>query len=170
MKASGRGLTAGRERFSLRRGLVVLQVALSLVLVTGAFLFTRSLDKLQKVDTGFRPEGVLITQSGFARLNLQPDQRLALRGEILIGLKQFPELRKQPKLCWSRWAEIRRVIRVWLDGSDASQKLETAFSWVGPNYFKTLQTPLLAGRDFNDHDVRGAPKVALVNETLRAGS
>ncbi|HZE70085.1 MAG TPA: ABC transporter permease [Pyrinomonadaceae bacterium] len=166
MKASGRGLTAGRERFSLRRGLVVLQVALSLVLVTGAFLFTRSLDKLQKVDTGFRPEGVLITQSGFARLNLQPDQRLALRGEILDRIKAIPGVEEAAEAVLVPLGGNSTSNKVWLDGSDASQKLETAFSWVGPNYFKTLQTPLLAGRDFNDHDVRGAPKVALVNETF----
>src|SRR5439155_2893559 len=54
MKTGGRGLTAGRERFSLRRALVVIQVALSLVLVAGALLFSRSLNKLINVDAGFR--------------------------------------------------------------------------------------------------------------------
>src|SRR5262249_58667243 len=54
MKSSGRGVTAGRERFSLRRGLTVAQVALSLVLVAGALLFLRSLNKLLTVETGFR--------------------------------------------------------------------------------------------------------------------
>ena len=55
MRSSGRGLTAGRERFSLRRVLVVAQVAMSLVLLAGALLFVRSLQKLLAVDTGFRP-------------------------------------------------------------------------------------------------------------------
>ena len=73
MKTSGRGLTAGRERFSLRRALVVVQVALSLVLVAGALLFSRSLNKLETVDTGFRPDGILITQAGFARLDIAPN-------------------------------------------------------------------------------------------------
>ena len=58
MRAGGRGLTAGRERFSLRRALVVAQVSLSLVLLVGALLFVRSLGKLLAVDAGFRPQGI----------------------------------------------------------------------------------------------------------------
>ena len=60
MKAAGRGLTAGRERFSLRRALVVVQVAFSLVLVASALLFTRSLNNLLKLDAGFNQEVLLI--------------------------------------------------------------------------------------------------------------
>jgi predicted lysophospholipase L1 biosynthesis ABC-type transport system permease subunit len=59
MRASGRGLTGGREKFSLRRILVVAQVAMSMVLLAGALLFVRSLQKLMAVDPGFRPEGIV---------------------------------------------------------------------------------------------------------------
>jgi putative ABC transport system permease protein len=59
MRASGRGLTAGREKFSMRRILVVAQVAMSLVLLAGAMLFIRSLQKLLSIDAGFRPEGIV---------------------------------------------------------------------------------------------------------------
>ena len=54
MKAGSRGSTDSRERFGLRRGLVVVQVALSLVLVVGALLFVRSLRNLMMLDAGFR--------------------------------------------------------------------------------------------------------------------
>src|SRR6185295_1865168 len=82
MKANARGLTAGRERFSLRRALVVAQVALSLVLVASAVLFARSLNNLATVGTGFQPAGILITSVGFRRLNLAPERRLEFRKEI----------------------------------------------------------------------------------------
>src|SRR5262245_66473108 len=83
MKAAGRGLTAGRERFSLRRGLVVFQVALSLVLVARAFLFTRSLNKLLTLDAGFNQDNLLTIGVGFNRLKLEPSQRLRFRAQLL---------------------------------------------------------------------------------------
>src|SRR6185436_1099721 len=82
MKTGGRGMTAGRERFSLLRALVVAQVALSLVLVAGALLFSRSLGKLITVDTGFQSEGILITRLSFGSLNLPPERRLPFKQEI----------------------------------------------------------------------------------------
>ncbi len=54
----------------------------------------------------------------------------------------------------------------WMDGGDTQRKLDTSFSRIGPNYFKTLNIQLLAGRDFNDHDGANAPNVAIVNETF----
>ena len=79
VKASGHMMTAGRERFSLRRMLIVVQVALSLVLVASALLFSRSLGKLLTVDMGFRPEGVLIAGVSFHRLNVPPDRYPAFK-------------------------------------------------------------------------------------------
>src|SRR4030095_15248987 len=71
MKATGRGLTAGRERFSLRRALVVVQVALSLVLVASSILFSRSLSQMLNFDAGFNQQNLLIAQVGFNRLKLE---------------------------------------------------------------------------------------------------
>ncbi|HEX6730433.1 MAG TPA: ABC transporter permease, partial [Pyrinomonadaceae bacterium] len=76
LKAAGRGLTAGRERFSLRRALVVVQVALSLVLVVSAVLFSRSLSRLLTLDAGFNQENLLISRVGFDRVKVGPENRL----------------------------------------------------------------------------------------------
>jgi hypothetical protein len=92
IKAGGRGMTASRERFSLRRALVVAQVALSLVLVAGALLFSRSLSNLLTVDTGFREEGVLTAAVNFQRLNLPPDRNQAFKDEFLERIRATPEV------------------------------------------------------------------------------
>ena len=75
LKAGSRGMTAGRERFGLRRILVVSQVALSLVLLVGALLFVRSLHNLLTLQTGFQQDGILIASVSFARLDLPPERR-----------------------------------------------------------------------------------------------
>ena len=166
MKASGRGLTAGRERFSLRRTLVVVQVALSLVLVAGALLFSRSLNRLQTVDTGFRQDGILVTQAGFTSLGIAPERRLSLKRQMLDGIRAIPGVDAAAEtnilpLSGNGWGND-----VWVDGTDTQRKLPVSFSQISPNYFQTFDVPLLAGRDFNDHDAVNAPKVAIVNETL----
>ncbi len=77
MRAGGRSVTAGRERFSLRRALVATQVALSLVLLVGALLFVRSLHNLLTTDAGFQPEGVLTVNIDFTRAQYPKERRLS---------------------------------------------------------------------------------------------
>jgi len=163
MKAGGSGMTASRERFSLRRALVVAQVALSLVLVVGALLFSRSLGKLLTVDMGFQREGVLIATVRFQRLNVPPDRYATFKGELLDGMRAIPGVESAaigmtPLSDWGGGS-------VWIDGTDSEHK-GTSLSRVGPDYFKTLQIPLLGGRDFDARDRIGAPKVAIVNEAF----
>ena len=166
MKAAGRGLTASRERFGLRRALVVSQVALSLVLVAGALLFSRSLSKLLTQDAGLRREGVLVTRVGLTRLNLPVERRLSFKNELLERIKAVPGVESASDvnmlpLTGSGWNN-----EVWLDGADPGAKQSTFFNRVSPDYFKTLGIPLLAGRDFGTADAPGAPKVAVVNESF----
>jgi predicted permease len=164
MKTGGRGMTASRERFSLRRALVVAQVALSLVLVAGALLFSRSLGKLLTVDTGFRQEGVLTAVVRFQRLNLPPDRNPAFKDELLDRIRAIPGMESAAvgMTPFSDWGGGK----VWIDGTDSEQAKGTSLSRVGPDYFKTLQVSLLAGRDFDARDRIGSPKVAIVNEAF----
>src|SRR5262245_24541607 len=147
MKAGGRGMTPGRERFGLRRALVVVQVALSLVLVAGALLFSRSLGNLLTIDTGYRREGIQIATVNFQRLNLPPDRSPAFKDELLDRIRAIPGAEM---VAFSRGIPIHRQgnPHVWMDGADARQRRRTFIAGVGPDYFKTLEIPLLAGRDF----------------------
>ena len=164
MKAGGRGMTASRERFSLRRALVVAQVALSLVLVAGALLFSRSLGKLLTVDTGFREEGVLIANVNFQRLNLPPDRNQAFKDEFIDRIRATPGM--ESAATGMTPLSDSGGNTVWMDGTDARQGKDVGRSRVGPDYFKTLQIPLLAGRDFDARDRAGAPNAAIVNQAF----
>lgn len=164
MKASGRGLTAGRERFSLRRALVVLQVALSLVLVVGALLFSRSLGKLLTENVGFRQEGILIAGVDSSRLNLPDESRLSFKKSLLERIKAVPGVESVAAtnlvpLSGDAWGN-----KVWMDGSDPMAKRPVYLERVSPGFFKTLSIPLVDGRDFDEHDTRSSQKVAVVNE------
>ena len=166
MKTSGGGLTRGRGRFSLRRALVVVQVALSLVLVASALLFTRSLNKLMAVDAGFRQEGILIANIGFRKLELPPERRVPFKRDLRERIKAIPGVEAATETNVIPLSGAAAGNNVWLDGSDAKGGMNSLFSWIGPDYFKTLRTPLVAGRELDDRDAANSAKVAVVNETF----
>jgi putative ABC transport system permease protein len=166
MKAGGRGMTSGRERFSLRRLLVVAQVALSLVLVVGALLFTRSLGKLLTLDPGLRQDGVVVTSLNLTQLKLPAERRLPFKRELLARIRAVPGVEAAAEtwvvpLVGNSWGDA-----VWMDGAGPEQGKSANFNRVSEGYFKTLGIPLLAGRDFDEHDAPDAPKVAVVNESF----
>lgn len=166
MKAGGRGMTTSRERFSLRRALVVLQVALSLVLVVGALLFSRSLGKLLTLDAGLRQDGILVAGLDLTRLNLPVERRLPFKQEMrdrlraISGVDAAASVNVLP-LSGNAWGNV-----VWLDGTDAKQTTDASFNRVSAGYFQTLEIPLLAGRDFDSRDSLASPKVAIVSEAF----
>jgi predicted permease len=166
MKAAGRGLTAGRERFSLRRALVVAQVALSVVLVAGALLFSRSLNRLLTLNTGFNQDNLLISRVGFNRLKIEPAQRLRFRGELLERIKNVPGVDDAAEMDTLPLTGGGRGNNVWLEGRTSADAIGCSFNRVGKDYFKTLQIPLVSGRSFSEADTSNAPQVAIISQTL----
>jgi len=153
-----------QESSRLRRALVIAQVALSLVLVTGAVLFARTLGNLLTVDAGFREDSILIAQLDLSRLRLPATRRMAVKQEILDQFRSVPG---------AEGAAEARIVplsgdsidnRVWAEGEDRQSGFDPNFNWVGEGFFKTLGIPLLAGRDFDEKDTTTSPKVAIVNE------
>jgi len=166
MKAGGRGLTPDRQRFGLRRALVISQVAFSLVLIVGALLFTRSLRNLLTVDLGFRRTGILITELDLTQLHLPVERRFVFDRQMLDQIRSTPGVDSAAAAAIVPTSGNSSNRTVWMDGSDSLQAKGPWFNWVSPEYFKTMETPLLAGRDFNDRDTPNSPKVAIVNEAF----
>lgn len=164
MKAGGRGLTIDRERFSLRRGLVVAQVAMSLVLLAGALLFVRSLRNLSTLDAGLQQDGMMIMQVDISRLQYAPERRAAVYRDLLNQVRAVPgvELAATTAIVpisgsgWNNIIEIQEIKN--------RDRMIPWFNRVGENYLRTIGTPLLAGRDFNSQDTASSQPVALVNQ------
>jgi putative ABC transport system permease protein len=166
MKAGGHGMTASRGRLGFRDALVVSQVALSLVLLFSALLFTQSLRNLLTNDPGFQAKGVLIARLNLTRLQIPVDQRAVYERQLLDRMRSIPGVEDAANtnivpLAGEGWSN-----GVWIDGNDATRREDSNFSSVSPDYFHTLRIPLVAGRDFNDNDTSHSPRVAVVNEAL----
>lgn len=164
---AGRGTTGAAERNGLRRMLVVSQIALSMVLLVGALLFGRSLMNLLKTDAGIDSEGVLVTNVDTKLPKLQPERRrivfqdLEERIRAQSGVVAVAPVALSP-FSGSGWNED-----VEAEGENAvGGKKLVWMNRVGPGYFQTMNTPLLAGRDFHRHEDLTAPKVAIVNEAF----
>ncbi len=165
MKTGGHGMTASRGRLGFRGALVVSQVALSLVLLFAALLFTESLRNLLTDDPGFQAKGVLIAGLDFARLQVPLDRRAAFQRELLDRIRAIPGVDAAAEtnivpLGGEGWGNS-----VWVDGH-GEQRQDSNFSSISPQYFKTLRIPMLAGRDFNESDRIHSPRAAIVNEAF----
>jgi len=166
LKSSGRGATSGPARFTLRRLLVVSQIAFSLMLLVGALLFTRSFLNLTTDDTGLRWQGVVISYLDLSRLNLPVERRPLFKSEIVSNFQQIPGVESVAETSIIPLSNASRTNKVWMDGSDPTQGTESSFSSVGPGFFKTLGIGVLAGRDVLKSDSSSSLNVAIVNESF----
>ena len=165
MRSGGRSVTAGRERFSLRRALVATQVALSVVLLFGALLFVRSLHNLLTVDAGFQAEGILAVNIDFSKGKYPQERRLAVYHELSDRLAGLPGVASLAQVSFTPVSGGSWNNLVGPDGAAAAASGKLAFfNEVSPGYFRTMGTRLMAGRDFNVRDTLPSPKVAVVNE------
>ena len=160
----GRGSASSSQRHGLRRALVVSQIALSFVLLVGALLFGQSLRNLLTTDTGFVGKGVLVATVSARIPNLEPQRRMTVFEQLREQIDHLPDVQSAASVLMSPFGGSSWDRRVQAQGNEASPEAKSVwFNRVGPGYFETMQTPLLAGRDFDAHD-SNAPNVAIVNE------
>ncbi|MEJ2185423.1 MAG: ABC transporter permease [Gemmatimonadota bacterium] len=164
-----RSAGGGRDARRLRNGLVVVQVALSLVLLVGAGLLTRSLQRLSDVDKGFAAKDVLTARLQAPQGTFDtPERRNAFYDALLAKLDASPDVTSAAATLL-----IPLVPRSWERGILPDSRPWTPdhmesvlYNVVSPGYFRTMGVPVLEGRAFQAADRAGAPRVAVIDETM----
>ncbi len=163
----GEGPGAGR-RSPLRDGLVVVQVALAVLLLTGAGLVVRSLQNVYR-GSGFDPSQVVLLRIRPTLLAYEAPKAFAELREIHRRLAATPGVLAVSPAEYLPVGFSGNTAGVWLPGREPARREDAeqaSVNAVGPGFFKTLQMELLEGRDFTEQDRHGAPLVAVVNDLL----
>jgi predicted permease len=160
-------LGTGGRRFELRQVLAVLQVALSLVLLIGAGLFIRTLQNLKGIDLGFKAENVLLLSINPGLNGYTANQGRDFYAQLLERVRSLPGVQS------ASLADMPLMGGAWISGisiegyhAQPGQDMSGRAKKVGSSFFETMGISLLRGRDFNEQDVQGGAKVAIINETL----
>jgi predicted permease len=162
---NGVGGSVARQR--LRRGLVVGQIAACSALLLWSGLFARSLGRINDVDPGFDPRGVLLARLAFDDLSHDPARTAHVIAGLQQRLEQAPNVESVGVSTIVPLSLENEQFDVGLDGSTAgSQGLRVMANRLTPGWFDTVRIPLVAGRDFSWDDRPGAPDVAILNETF----
>ncbi|HEX2166535.1 MAG TPA: ABC transporter permease, partial [Longimicrobiales bacterium] len=167
--AGGRRTTAGSRRQRLQQALVVAQIAVSVVLLTGAGLLTRTMQRLSDVDAGLDTENVLTMEVpidfGAQSTELAVSRYQQMQGELaaLPGVRQVAFGSTIPLRSAGFMLEVKAENRPLAPG-EAMPRAE--YRTTGPDYFSAAGIPLLRGRDFAATDRQGGAPVVILNQTL----
>jgi putative ABC transport system permease protein len=163
IKTDGRTAAGGGRRW-FERLLVIVEVALSVVLLAGALLFVRSFRNLVTLEPGFERNGTLVMRFTLARLQLPKERREPFKLALLDRIRRVPQveaaaLTTHVPLDGSSWTMGIRV-----PGGSDENRGSAKVTWISPGYFRTMTVPLVAGRDFDARDLERSRRVAIVNQ------
>ena len=170
LKEGGRSSTQGTGRNRLRSGLVIAEVALALVLLSGAGLLMKSFARLQNVNPGFNPRNALTFEVSLPKIQYPDDPSIVrFNNEAQRRIAALPGVQA---------AGFSTILPLAGTNSDSSFAIEGQPSndrtpspdeenrQVSPDYFRALEIPLIKGRFFTDADKADAPQVIIVNQAF----
>jgi predicted permease len=160
--------SGGLRKARLASGLVVAQISLSLLLLICAGLFIRSFRSAQTIDPGFNPRNVLIASYDLFTAGYSPDRGAAFHRQLVAKLETLPGVQS---------VSLSTRVPLGLGGGSTSVKpegyelrpnesMETQVAIITPDYFPTLQIPMVKGRDFSLQDAEKSQRVAIVNQSF----
>ncbi len=166
LKAGGRG-NSGFRRGRLRNVLIVAEVALSLILLTGAGLMMRSFFLERQADLGLNPQKLLTTQIWFNKKYQKSEQQARFARELTKRLESLPGVVSvTAAVDFPPFGGINTDFEA--AGATHAEKWKGQMGFCDPQFFRTIGVRLLRGRLFSDADVAGKRKSVVVNQTLAA--
>jgi predicted permease len=164
MKEGSRSVTSSRSRLS--KGLLVLQVAMSLVLIIGAGLFLRTLQNLETVDVGFDSKNLLMFNVNTAVNRYDDDRSAGFFRQTLDRLAALGGVKSVALTRTTFLSGSTSTSSMWKQGQTTEPPAEDNMYMmdVSPTFFATMGIPVQMGRAFTDHDDKSSPKVTILNE------
>jgi len=170
MKEGGRGSGTGAAKQRLRAGLVVTEVALAFLLLVGSGLLIRSFFEMQNVDTGFNAENVITANLPISEKRFpNADDLNAYLRLIVSNVQSIPGVRDvalTSSLPMEGWGYGMPFQIAGKPTVDRANRKPCFFKMVSPSYFPTLGMTLKKGRGLSERDIKGAPPVTVINETM----
>lgn len=167
LQSEGRGATGDRYTHRLKSGLMILEIAISTVLLIGAGLLIRSFTNVMRVDPGFDPHNLLnITVSLNPKTNHDPAKQLAHIGELLEALRSIPGVESATvanEVPLAGEINIHHVNAVGKHALPADETKGAEYRVADASYFNTMRIPIIAGRGFRKDEPDG---FALVNRKM----
>lgn len=168
LKEGARGSGGGRS--GLRSALVVVEVALSVVLLIGAGLLIRSFLRLAAVSPGFEPEKTLTMRMTLFGSAYRTDQKVVdFTQQILERVRRLPQVRAAGTIHFLPLSGLLSATGFWVDGRPTPQHGDEPVAVtlvITPGYFSAMGVPLIRGRTFTERDRDGAPLTVIVNQAL----
>jgi predicted permease len=166
MRDGGRGATTGAGHNRLRSGLVIAETALGILLLAGAGLLIRSLNRLAHADLGFNPEHLLTATFDLSETRYNPDQQDQFIRELMTRIRALPGVSGATGAMPLPLYQDRWGISFNLLDHPVSEENEPGANFydVIPGFFETMQIPLLRGRTFDERDLRNSTPVMIVTQ------
>ena len=166
LKADARG---GPERLRLRNAFVVGQVAFSIVLVVGAALFVRALQRATEINPGFDPRGVELAALDLSLAGYTTDTGRVFTRELIQRVRELPGVQSAALAAMvplgGGGLGLGGLTVPGVQPPDGARFFDADWNVVTPGYFAAMRMTLASGRDFTDADREGAPSVVIVNQT-----
>ena len=166
LKEGGKNVGGGGHR--VRNVFVITQVALALVLLVGAGLLVRSLQRLQSVDPGFNPQNLLTVRVSLPPRYEEESKRIDFFKQAIGRMKALPGVEAAGAINTPPFTGLYSGTTVEVDGQDLppDQELKTGVCVTDANYFQAMQIPLKQGRLYTEQEATEMRHVVLVNEAF----